>query len=129
MIQGVVEKLLVKYLGGIFNGIDKSIIQLGAWKGDLRIENLELRPEIFEDKDFPFSLISSSVGLVSIKVPWSKIASQPVEIFVYNMKITGGLLSENNWHFKDYSKLETRMETLKDYAEGFLNIMRRNLKE
>ena len=54
---------------------------LGVWSGDLIIENVSINPDIIETFDFPLKIIHSSIGRLKIKVPWSKLSSESVEIF------------------------------------------------
>ena len=129
MFQGIIVKLLLKYLGGIFDGIDKKNIQVGAWEGDLRVSKLEIKPSLFENKDLPFTIISSSIGQLVIKVPWTKIATQSIEITLTDMNLNMGLLDETNWNFKDFTDLEIRLEALKNHAASFLQVLRSNMKE
>jgi vacuolar protein sorting-associated protein 13A/C len=55
---------------------------LGVWNGDIIIENVELNPNILDNLDFPLKLLFSSIGQLKIQVPWTKLGSQPVEIFI-----------------------------------------------
>ena len=129
MIQGLVEKLVTKYLRGIFVEVDKKNMQVGAWKGDLKIDNLELRPDIFANHDLPFTLISSYVNCITIKVPWAKLSTKSVEVSVSKMHVEVGLLDEDQWNFADFLDVDNKFNALKAHAESFLEVVSSNIKE
>lgn len=78
------------------------------------IENVNLKSDIIEMLELPIKLEKSSVGKLTIKIPWKKITSAPVEITIENVFVT--LIPLTEWHFDDNLVLVKKIEGLTNYC-------------
>lgn len=78
------------------------------------IENVNLKADIIEMLELPIQLSKSSIGRLTIKIPWKKITSAPVEITIENVFVT--LIPLSEWHFDDNRVLLKKMEALTSYC-------------
>jgi len=78
------------------------------------IENVNLKSDIIEMLELPIKLWKSSVGKLTIKIPWKKITSAPVEITIENVFVT--LIPLSEWHFDDNLVLVKKIEGLTNYC-------------
>lgn len=47
MFEKIIEQTLNRVLGEYVEGIDRNQLKLGLWSGDLEINGLKLKPDIF----------------------------------------------------------------------------------
>jgi vacuolar protein sorting-associated protein 13A/C len=66
MFEGLLEKILANYFGKYISGLDANNLHLGVWNGNIVIENVNLKKEVFDELDFPLKMIFSSVGRLQI---------------------------------------------------------------
>lgn len=78
------------------------------------IENVNLKPDIIEMLELPIKLGRSSVGKLTIKIPWKKITSAPVEITIENVFVT--LIPLSEWQFDDNLVIVKKIEGLTNYC-------------
>lgn len=58
-------------------------MKVSLWGGDATFHNLDLRLEVLEQElHLPFSFVSGHIRQLSIHVPWTKIASEPITITI-----------------------------------------------
>ncbi len=67
MFEGLLEKLLANYFGKYISGLDSNNLHLGVWSGNVIIENVNLKSDIFDQFDFPLDLVFSSIGDLNFK--------------------------------------------------------------
>eukprot|EP00736_Rhodelphis_marinus_P007126 Rmarinus@m.9219 len=80
MFEGVLSDVLCKYLGNYVKGIDKKSLSLSAWKGDVSLENLDLREDALEQLNLPVHVVAGHMGRLKVIVPWKKLKSKPTVI-------------------------------------------------
>ena len=78
MFESILERILNTYFGQFITGFDSNNLHLGVWKGDIKIENVSIRPDLMDTLEFPVKIIYSSIGSLIIKIPWTKLYSMPV---------------------------------------------------
>ncbi|CAD8214972.1 unnamed protein product [Paramecium octaurelia] len=118
MFEKILEKVLIQYFGKFISGLDKNNLKLGVWSGNMIIENVNLKPDIIEMLELPIKLGRSSVGKLTIKIPWKKITSAPVEITIENVFVT--LIPLLDWDFDDNIVLIKKVEGLTNYCQKCL---------
>ena len=90
---------MLKYLGDYVNGIDTKNLNIAIFKGNVVIENVSIKPEVLDRIELPIKLLFSSIGKLSLTVPWKSLGSQPVEILLENLFIVLQLKDEKEWKF------------------------------
>ncbi|KAI0564764.1 Vacuolar protein sorting-associated protein 13 second [Gracilaria domingensis] len=114
MLEGIVSDGLVRLLGSYVDGLNRESIRLGVWRGDLELKNLRLRPDalavLFETLglDLPVTVTAGYIGLLRLEVPWKRLRSAPVRIFMHDVTVVASPVSDG-----DQSALELRDKRLK----------------
>jgi len=80
MFEALLEKILLNYFGKFITGLDKNNLHLGVWRGDVLIENVNLKNDFLEILGLPMKILFSNVGKLHMIVPWNKLSSSPVVI-------------------------------------------------
>ena len=87
MLEKIFQLILRKYFGEFITGIDS--VELALWTGKINFEKASLKHdkinEFLKSKNVPISLKYSSIGSLSIDVPWNKLSSAPVEVNIENI--------------------------------------------
>lgn len=53
--------------------------QMSLWGGEVSFQNLDLRLDVLEEElNLPFCFLSGHIHELTIRVPWTKIASEPI---------------------------------------------------
>lgn len=59
------------------------ILQVSLWGGEVVFQNLDVRLDVLEDElQLPFNFVSGHIHELTVKVPWTKIASEPIQITI-----------------------------------------------
>lgn len=57
--------------------------QVSLWGGEAAFQNLDVRLDVLEEElQFPFSFVSGHIHELTVRVPWTKIASEPIQITI-----------------------------------------------
>lgn len=68
--------------------------QVSLWGGEVAFQNLDLRLDVLEEElQLPFSFVSGHIHELTLLVPWTKIASEPIQITINTI---GGFCSLSN---------------------------------
>jgi vacuolar protein sorting-associated protein 13A/C len=62
-------------------------VQVGVWSGFIVLENLVLKNSILSLVDVPISLNYGYIGRLEIKIPWSRLGSEPVTVVIDKVNI------------------------------------------
>ena len=117
MLEALLEKFIINYLGRYFSGLDKKKIDIGVWKGDVSIENLALNHELFDIDSFPIEALFSHIGRVSLKVPWTRLSSSSVELIIEDLFLLVRIRPKEEWIDRDFNTLDCKFRILKKFAE------------
>ncbi|XP_060527776.1 intermembrane lipid transfer protein VPS13B isoform X2 [Cylas formicarius] len=82
-VESYITPILLSYVNKYINNFRPEDSQVSLWGGDATFHNLELNLEVLEQElQLPFSFISGSIRELSIHVPWTRIASEPITITI-----------------------------------------------
>lgn len=57
--------------------------QVSLWGGEVVFQNLDVRLDVLEEElQLPFNFVSGHIHELTVKVPWTKIASEPIQITI-----------------------------------------------
>ena len=131
MFEALLEKILQSKLGRYLNGLDEKNLNIGIWSGNVIIENVSLKSSVFDLFHFPLNLVFSSIGKISLKIPWKSLSSSPVEVLIENVYAVVSPKPEQDWKFTDYNKTNQKLELLDQYAAEIFEklLMREKLLE
>lgn len=120
MFESILERILNSYLGRFISGFDSNNLHLGVWKGDIRVENVSIRSDLMDSLEFPVRIKYSSIGNLTIKVPWARLSSLPVQILLEDIYILVEPIEEKNWDFQDRHAINRKMMIIQNYIENCL---------
>ncbi|KAJ0248608.1 Uncharacterized protein HA466_0156830 [Hirschfeldia incana] len=97
MFEGLVQKLLIGYLGRYIKDIQREQLKITLWNEEILLENVELILEAFDYLQLPIALKQGRIGKLSIKVPWKKIVWEPIVIKLEDVFISATQRSDQEW--------------------------------
>eukprot|EP00761_Pharyngomonas_kirbyi_P013510 gb/GECH01013539.1/.p1 GENE.gb/GECH01013539.1/~~gb/GECH01013539.1/.p1 ORF type:complete len:3191 (+),score=691.51 gb/GECH01013539.1/:1-9573(+) len=78
MLDGVVSDLLMRYLGRYVQNLDREQLNISVWKGDVSLRSLKMKRGALDALDLPVTVIHGYLGSLLLKIPWSRLQSEPV---------------------------------------------------
>jgi vacuolar protein sorting-associated protein 13A/C len=57
-------------------------VSLAVWDGYVLLEGLVLKPKLFDYLKVPLSLTHGSIGRLEIRIPWTNLGYEPVEVVI-----------------------------------------------
>ena len=82
MFNTFLTNILNSYLGEIVEDLDLDNIGSGALHGDILLIDLKLRPDCLSVLELPLEVKFGSIGKLSLKIPWTALASSPVTVTI-----------------------------------------------
>ncbi|KAL5715325.1 hypothetical protein ACHQM5_017158 [Ranunculus cassubicifolius] len=116
MFEGLVQNLLLGYLGNYIKNIHKEQLKIGPWNGEVKLHDLDLNLEAFDNLQLPFSLKQGRVGTLSIKIPWKKLGWDPIEISLHNVFVCACQRDEHEWSCDSVERREHATKKAKLHA-------------
>lgn len=56
---------------------------MSLWGGEVSFQNLDIRLDVLQEElHLPLSIVSGHIHELTVRVPWTKIASEPIQINV-----------------------------------------------
>ena len=80
MFNTFLTNILNSYLGEIVEDLDLDNIGSGALHGDILLIDLKLRSDCLSVLELPIEVKFGSIGKLSLKIPWTNLASSPVTV-------------------------------------------------
>jgi len=117
MLEALLEKFIINYLGRYFSGLDKKKIDIGVWKGDIAIENLALNHDLLTTSNLPIEVVYSYIARLALKVPWTRLSSSSVELTVEDVFLLVRIKSRDEWKDQDFNTLDCKYGILKKCAD------------
>jgi len=124
MFETILEKILLKYLGEYLSGLNSSNLHIGVLKGDILIENVTIRPEVIEKLDLPLKMIYSNIGKMQVRIPWTSLSSQPVEICLQDILVVLSIQQPSAWDFSKANAINRKFEILLNYASSYYTLLK-----
>jgi len=89
---------------------DPKQLKVGIWSGDVQLQNLELRREALDQLKLPINVVEGHLGQLTLKIPWSNLRGQPVQVFIQDVYLLAAPKEDAEW---DEEEEERRRQTLK----------------
>eukprot|EP00045_Choanoeca_perplexa_P018452 m.292217 g.292217 ORF g.292217 m.292217 type:complete len:4111 (-) comp17825_c0_seq1:1128-13460(-) len=81
MLSSIASWALKKVLAPYFQNLDATELQVSVLKGNIRLTDLFLKPDVLvEQAQLPFHIVSGVVGVLSIDVSWTALFSKPIKV-------------------------------------------------
>lgn len=80
MLEKLISSVLNRVLGNFIENLDADQLNISLWSSTVKLENLQIKPTLFDSMPVPFSLHYGKVGRIFIDIPLLNIASAPLKI-------------------------------------------------
>ncbi|PAA77695.1 hypothetical protein BOX15_Mlig010693g5 [Macrostomum lignano] len=77
MFEKLVVDLINRALGDYVENLDASQLNLSIWRGDVRLENLNIKPNALEGLEIPIEVKQGHLGRLVLKIPWKNLYTEP----------------------------------------------------
>ena len=65
MFEGILAKFLNKLLGKYISNLENKQLEVAVWKGDVKMSNLVIRQDAFQQLDIPFQITDGILKTIS----------------------------------------------------------------
>jgi hypothetical protein len=79
MFESFLANFLDSRAAQFIKHIPREQLRVGVWRGEILLEDLELRADCLDGLGIPLTLEAGYVGNLRISIPWSSLGSKPVE--------------------------------------------------
>jgi len=86
MLESLLKSVLDRYLKDYIE-MNKEDLDVSFWSGDVELNNVKIKRNIFQSLGLPLELIYGQIGHLKICVPWKSIGSKPVILEMKNVII------------------------------------------
>jgi len=87
MFEGLISSVLNRVLGGFIQDLDANQLNISLWSGTVKLENLQIKPTLFDTMPVPFQLAFGKVGLIYLEIPYTSIFSSPLVIEISDVNL------------------------------------------
>lgn len=82
-IESYITPIILSYVEKYVKNIRPEDSQVSLWGGEVVFQNLDLKLDVLEEElSLPFQFLSGHIHELAIRVPWTKIASEPIVITI-----------------------------------------------
>jgi hypothetical protein len=78
MFESILANFLTSRAAQFVKHIPQEQLRVGVWRGEIVLDDLELRADCLDGLGLPVSLEAGYVGSLRISIPWSSLGSKPV---------------------------------------------------
>lgn len=100
MLEKLISSVLNRVLGNFIENLDAEQLNISLWNSNVKLENLQIKPSIFDSIPVPFSLHYGKVGKIFIDIPLMNIASSPLKIEISDVFVFIKPKNFNLWNEK-----------------------------
>jgi vacuolar protein sorting-associated protein 13A/C len=93
------------------------------------LENLRLQKDIFQLLGLPFKLKFSKIRKLHVKVPYTKLSSQPVELQLESLIIVISPLARSEWHVEDTWLFDHKKRAIEDFIHKMIEKLKEQTQE
>lgn len=126
MFEGLLYRILLTYFGKFIEGFDRRHISLGVMSGNLLVENVRIKKEAIDELELPITLQYSSISKLQLIVPWSKLSTSRVEIYIKNVYILVKAKEKSEWNVQDYNSYLSKKENIEQRIKKYLEEKSKN---
>jgi hypothetical protein len=80
MLERLISSVLNRTLGTFIENLDAEQLKISIWNSNVKLENLQIKPTIFDSMPVPFTLHYGKVGKIFIDIPILTINTSPLKI-------------------------------------------------
>jgi len=112
-IEKIAARMLEEKLGDYLQDFDSKALHLSAFKGQIQLDNLKLKPECLDDADLPIVVKHGFLGKLRIKLKWSRIWKEPVIVTLEDLYIVAAPVAEYNMEEEQKRRKRVQRKRLK----------------
>ncbi|KAF2858296.1 hypothetical protein K470DRAFT_221567 [Piedraia hortae CBS 480.64] len=101
MLESLVANLLNRFLGLYVRNFDPKQLNVGIWGGDVKLRDLELRREALDQFRLPLNVVKGHISLLVLKIPWSNLRGQPVQIQIDDVFLLASPKEEQEYNVEE----------------------------
>jgi vacuolar protein sorting-associated protein 13A/C len=110
MFERILERILLAKIGKYIIGLDREQLKVAVWEGDIILENVYLKSDIFQMWQLPLVLKYGKITRLFVKIPWSRLASEPVEIILEGLYMVISPQQKEEWDYSEEGNIKKRKE-------------------
>ncbi|XP_053682005.1 intermembrane lipid transfer protein VPS13B [Sabethes cyaneus] len=96
-IESYITPIILSYVEKYVKNIRPEDSQVSLWGGEVVFQNLDLKLDVLEEElSLPFQFLSGHIHELAIRVPWTKIASEPIAITINTIEFVLKLQEPGN---------------------------------
>jgi vacuolar protein sorting-associated protein 13A/C len=80
MFESLLANLLTSRAAQFIKHIPQEQLRVGVWRGEIVLDDLELRSDCLDGLGLPLSLVAGYVSSLRISIPWSSLGTRPVVV-------------------------------------------------
>ena len=93
-------------IGEYIENVDQRRLELDVLNGHLLLHDLRIKPSAFQKLQLPAIVKAGVIGTVELRIPWSKLSSEPTKLKLDNLQLLLGPQSEAEWDQEAADKSE-----------------------
>lgn len=78
MFESILANFLTSRAAQFIKHFPQEQLRVGVWRGEIVLDDLELRIDCLDGLGLPITLEAGYVGSLRISIPWSSLGSKPV---------------------------------------------------
>ena len=79
--------LLDRLLGPYIANLSRDRMRVGVWSGHVDLSDLLLRSDALDGLELPVQLSRGRIGRLQLRVPWSRLRSEPAELILEDVEL------------------------------------------
>ena len=84
-------QLLDQVLGPYVANLSRDKLRVGVWSGNVVFTDLTLRADALDGLELPVVLTGGRIGRLQLRVPWSRLRSEPFELVLEDVVLETSL--------------------------------------
>jgi len=129
MFERILEKVLLNVLGPYIEGIDINNFKVSLWSGQVSISQVAIKPEALQMLDLPLKMNYSSIGNLSISIPWKNLGSKPIEIVLEDLHLIVQLKDQESWKTIDFRTINQKIRMMDSFVKSYTAKLAQKQKE
>ncbi|KAL1478253.1 hypothetical protein MTO96_016437 [Rhipicephalus appendiculatus] len=97
MLEGLAAWVLNTYVGGYVENLNTHQLSIGLLRGQVELENLPLKKDAFRHLLLPLEIKAGFIGKLSLKIPVTRLRSEPWLITIEQLYIVIGPVSLDDY--------------------------------
>ena len=80
MVSKIITPIVNKLIGKYLENVDTDQLNISYMKGHFQLEDLSLKPSLFESEGFPIKLAYGHIGRVHVDIPMLSLGSKSTKV-------------------------------------------------